>query len=146
MTIREIIESLNNPNALSDKEKIRRLSELDVQIYEDIIQRHEGAEVYMVDNGDGTYSERVFPYTEDSQQLIAPQRFSKMYEAYLRAEIALRNDELDRYANELQLFQSAYSSFNAWYNETHMPIHNAKITVAPAYRRRHHDADPFSRV
>ncbi|MBQ6381932.1 MAG: hypothetical protein IJJ41_10110 [Clostridia bacterium] len=126
MTIRNIIERVaaQRPAVLAERDAIRALSELDNHIYEDIVLRHEGAQP------------RAFPYAEDTRQLIAPARFSKLYEAYLRAEAALQLDEPERYAYELQLFQAAYDSFRAWYNETHMPLQPAHIQAAPHYVRR----------
>lgn len=146
MTIREIIENIGTNNSVSDKKKIRWLSELDLQIYQDIVLRHEGAELYMHNNGDGTYSDRELPYTADTCQLIAPERFARMYEAYLKAQIDYESDEPERYSNDITLFNNAYSEFTAWYNETHMPLQPASITTAPQYRRSNHHADPFSRV
>ena len=137
MTIRDIIERAGKSNnSIPDKKKIQWLSELDFQIYEDIIQRHEGAEQYMKENDDGSISPRELPYTEDSCTLIAPERFSKMYEAYLRMEIDLELDELDRYSNDMLIYNEQYDRFSAWYNETHMPLQPARIHTAPQYQIR----------
>lgn len=146
MTIRDILERINKNNQIDDKTKIRWLSELDLQIYEDIVLRHEGATRYMTENPDGTFSPRDFPYKTDTRELIAPERFSRMYEAYLQSETDMQLDELDRYANDLTRFNNAYQEFAAWYNETHMPLQPAVIHTAPKYKRSGIDADPFNRV
>ncbi|MBE6818178.1 MAG: hypothetical protein E7517_03335 [Ruminococcaceae bacterium] len=137
MTIRTIIERVwkQGQGALPDSVCIRCLSELDESIYEDIVLRHAGAESYMRAQPDGSYAHRTFPYTADGQTLIAPRRFAKMYEWYLRMEADVQRDEPERYVNDLQLFEQAYRQFAAWYNETHTPIHAAAIQAAPQYVR-----------
>ncbi len=147
MDIRNIIETskdrhlatsdLNNTNA------IRVLSKLDQKIYEDIVLNHEGAEKYMVNNGDGTYSDRAFPYTNDTDELIASHRFMDMYCYYLACEHDTINNEQDRYNNHLMLFNEAYQEFVCWYNENHMPVQRGRLQTAPSYKRRVKDAFPY---
>ena len=146
MTIRDIIESVKKNTEIDDKTKIRWLSELDFKIYEDIVLRHEGAEQYMTKNGDGTFSPRSLPYESDACELIAPERFRKMYEAYLRLETDFQLDELERYSNDVIIFNEQYAAFSAWYNETHMPLQPATIRTAAQYKRRGTHASPFEQL
>ena len=127
MTIRDIIERVKarRTSPLPESLLIAALSELDMRIEQDIVRRHEGES-----------EARDFPYSSDTVQLIAPARFAKMYEHYLCLEIDLQLDEMQHYANDVQLFGQAYSAFSAWYNETHMPRHEARLRVAPHYKRR----------
>ena len=143
MTIRHIIEAAARlrDSPLSEQAKIDCLSELDCKIYEDIILRHEGAAAYMPCGADGQPAHRVFPYTADTQELIAPSRFQKMYVYYLCMEMDLALDEIDRYTNDLILFQKFYNEFAAHYNEKRMPRHEGKIITAPKFIRR--DAGVF---
>ena len=142
MTIRHIIQAVSRlrDTPLSEQAKIDCLSELDCKIYEDIILRHEGAEAYTAHDTSGKTVHRTFPYTTDTQELIAPPRFQKMYVYYLCMEIDLALDEIDRYTNDLILFNDLYNAFAAHYNETHMPLHEGKIITAPKYTRRDADA------
>ena len=131
MTIRDIMESVKQKRnlTLSDAHCVRCLSELDSKIYEDIILRHAGKEQYMLRAADGSVSDRPFPYKSDASRLIAPERFFGMYEAYLMCEADYALDEIGRYRNDLLLFERAYNGFAAWYNETHLPAHGARITA-----------------
>lgn len=137
MTIRHIIQAVSRlrDTPLSEQARIDCLSELDCKIYEDIILRHEGAEAFMPRDESGQYVHRRFPYTEDTQELIAPFRFQKMYIYYLCMEIDLALDETDRYTNDLIIFNDYYNAFAAHYNETHMPLHEGAVVTAPQYLR-----------
>lgn len=139
MNIRQMIERVDEafPNTVDMRTKIRWLSELDESIYEDIILTHCGKEAYMHREANGAYTHRPFPYTEDTQELIAPPQFSKMYEMYLCLEMDLRRGEWARYTNDLMLFNGFYESFAARYHQTHLPAHTAVIhTHTPRVSRQ----------
>ena len=138
MTIREIIESVNTyaKSNLSQAQKIECLSQLDMHIYEEVILPHEGKQAFMQPHADGTYSPRLFPYTSDSAELIAPPRFKKMYELYLKCEADYRENEAAKYAEDITLFQSLYEQFCAWYHRNHLSAQSIGIRTAPTYQRR----------
>ena len=115
---------------LSDAQICACLSELDETIYEDIILRHEGAAAFMQTLPQGGYTHRLFPYREDTRELIAPARFEKMYVYYVCLEIDLVLDEMQRYAEDISLFENAYNAFAAYYNERHMPLHSGMCRKA----------------
>ncbi|GEM_PF-330561 len=142
INIRHIIESVKSMRdiPLSLAQICACLSELDETIYEDIILKHEGATRFMQQTAQGNYTHRAFPYREDTRELIAPERFRKMYVYYVCLEMDLALDEMQRYADDMVLFENAYESFAAYYNENHMPLHNGFLHTAPPYIRSDYHA------
>ena len=125
MEIREIINSADElrNNDISDLKKISWLSELDESIFEQIVLTHEGA------------NPRAFPYKKDTESLIAPDRFRELYEHFLCAKIDYCQNEIDRYENDITLFERALSQFKAWYNENYLPLKKATINTKPSFLR-----------
>ncbi len=114
MTIGDVINRVDElaPNQYSDEQKIRWLTSLDGQIYEEIIRTHcerirESFSVY-----EDTSCELIvpFPYAED------------LYSWYLQAMIAAQNAESGKYEQMRVLYNDALRRFESWYNRTHMPI------------------------
>ena len=127
MTIRMVIEAADamRGNRLSAAFKIKCLSELDWQIFEDIIRRHEG-------NAQETFT----PHESDTAVLLAPESFAPMYEAYLCARVDAAQGETALYDADRKRFEAQYARFAAWYNETHLPKRNAAIRVSEPFERR----------
>ena len=104
------------PNSYTQTEKVRWLSNLDGMIKTEIIDTHEGGED-IVFNG---YNEETSLDTE----LIVPAPYVAVYIHYLEAQIDYANGELAKYNNSMQMFNTAYSNFERFYNRTHMPKGN----------------------
>lgn len=124
MTIIEAIQRADSykPNQFTQEDKVRWLSILDSNIYEDLIKTHEDADPAEF-NG----------YTVDtplSKALLVPDRYAQeVYVAYLSAQIDYYNDEITRYNNDMQAYNAAYGEYAAWYNRTHRPLPYPNITT-----------------
>ena len=123
MTIAEVIQRVDTlkPNRYKDKEKVMWLSELDGQIFTEILMAHEG----------NLLPFRPYEYTEaeegeepawKSRQLLVPFPYSELYEHWLAVHIDLGNCEINKYAQDKELFNAAYSTYSDYYTRTHMPV------------------------
>ena len=116
MKILEAITKIDTlkPNSYSQAEKIKWLSTLDGVIKKEIIDTHEGGEG-IVFNG----------YDDDTSldtELLVPSPYCDIYIRYLEAQIDYANAEYGKYNNSMAMYNSAYSTFERYYNRTHMPI------------------------
>ena len=121
MTVQDAIERANEMregNSYSDEIKIKWLSELDGNIYNDVILTHHSD------------AEKMKNYEEDTNaQLIAPAPYDILYVYWLMAQIDLAAAELNRYNNSMELFNEAMKNFKAWYNRTHRPLPKPAIRL-----------------
>lgn len=125
MTIKEAIDRVDRlkPNRYKDKDKVMWLSELDGQVYEEIIKAHE-------------HDEELAPFTPyeytepvegeepawHSIQLLVPFPYCEVYEHWLSMQMDIVNAELNKYATDKTLFNSAYMTYGDYYTRTHMPV------------------------
>lgn len=126
MTIAEAIQRIDTlkPNRYRDKEKVMWLSELDGQIYSEIIMAHEGDVPPFA----------PYKYTEPEDgvaawqdiQLLVPFPYSELYQHWLAVQIDLANAEINKYAQDKELFNSAYMTFGDYYTRTHMPVQHVR--------------------
>ncbi len=116
MKVKEAIEILDrlkrNQHTLEDK--VRWLSDLDEQILEEIIKDREGAEDYETWTRYGTDNESL------ERDLIVPDVFAEIYEYKLEMEIDRLNGELNKYNNDMILYNTMLSDYRNWYNKNHM--------------------------
>ena len=115
MLISEAIDTLDRikPNQFSKEEKVKWLSDIDMQIYEEIILTHEGGEIEF--NG---YDEST---DTESTSLLAPSPYDELYIHALKRQVDLYNEEYAKYNNDSILFNSAYTNFYDWYNRHYAP-------------------------
>lgn len=118
MTIMEAINRIDTlkPNSYSQVEKIRALSALDGIIKSKIIDTHEGAEAVVFDG-----------YTEETNlttNLLVPAPYDEIYLFWLESKIDYWNGETGKYNNSIDMYNTAYSEFERYYNRTHMPKGN----------------------
>lgn len=114
MTIADAISLVDNlkPNLYNAEIKMRWLSKLDGQIFEETILTHVREEE----------APAFTPYTDMTQELIVPFPYSDdVYINYLQAMIDRENGEMTRYNQSISLYSAAYGNYQAWYNRTHMP-------------------------
>lgn len=116
MTLNEAISRIDNikPNGYTLIEKIKWISTLDGIIKEEIIDTHEGAEEVTF-NG----------YDENSSlttTLLVPAPYDDIYLRWLEAQIDYANNEYGKYNNSITLYNTAYATFERYYNRKHMPI------------------------
>ena len=87
-----------------------RLSELEGQLIDEIVNLAEGVQVEF----------KPFNYNTDwDKQLSAPDRFMDVYTNYLMAKIDFHNQESERYNNDVVMYQAAYDQYAAWYIRSH---------------------------
>ncbi len=113
MKIKEVIEtakSLRQGCVLSEKNAIRWLRTLDKTIKTEIHDTSEGAD----ENID-------FDSYDGETVLLVPEPYCELYISYLCAQIDRSVGELNRYNNEMSIFESTYQRYAAFYNRTHTP-------------------------
>lgn len=101
-------------NTYSVADKVSWLSRLDAMAKRLIIDTHEGGEEVPFSGYDDT--------TDTGTEMLIPAPFDEVYIRWLEAQIDYANAEYDSYNNSIQMFQTAYDQYEAWYNRTHMPI------------------------
>ena len=111
----QIVDDLD-PNQIGLMHKLTWLARIEEQIYREIVCTHEGAE-------DVPWSGSEM---REDRELIVTDGYCDVYRFYLEAQIALSNAELDRYNAAVEAFNAAYSTYQDWYNRTHMPLYRAR--------------------
>ncbi len=116
MTIIEAINKIDilKPNNYSQPEKIKWLSNLDGIIKKEIIDTHEG--------GSDIQFEGYTDETSLETKLLVPSPYDDIYVKWLESQIDYANAEYGKYNNSSTAYNTAYSSFERYYNRTHMPI------------------------
>lgn len=115
MKIIEAIQAVDTlkPNTYSELEKIQWLSKLDSTIKTEIIDTHDGADDITF-NG---YDENTSLETE----LLVKAPYDDIYVSWLESRIDYANGEYAKYNNSTTVFNTAYTSFERYYNKSHMP-------------------------
>lgn len=115
MTIIEAINKIDSlkPNNYTQEDKIAWLSTLDGIIKTEIIDTHEGAESVTFNGYEAD--------TALDTVLLVPFPYDDVYLKWLEAQIDYTNGETSRYTNSMIMYNTAYSSFERYYNRTHMP-------------------------
>ena len=99
------------PNQYSDSQKMKWLSLLDGQIFEEIIKTHEDP-----------IRESFSAYIDGNEELLVPYPYGEeLYSWYLQAMIAAENAESDKYDQMMGMYNSVFTQFANWYNRTHRP-------------------------
>ena len=116
MTIMEAINHIDKvkPNGYSQVEKIKWLSTFDGMVKCEIIDTHESDEKVTFNGYDDT--------TALTQELLIPHPHDDVYIKWLEAQIDYANGEYGKYNNSITMCNTAYSSFERYYNRTHMPL------------------------
>ena len=115
MTAWEIIDAVDrevyNSNTL--EQKLEWLTQLESQIYWEILMTHEPEPEYP-----------FVPLTVDSYretELFLKGDLQWLYKWYLAAMIHLHNDEIEKYNNMMAVYLNMYEMFYNCYNRTHLP-------------------------
>lgn len=114
MLISEAIDTLDRvkPNAYTRAEKVKWLSDVDMQIYKEIVLTHNVN--YPEFSG---YDEST---DTETTTLIAPNPYDELYIHALKRQVDLNNEEYVKYNNDCVLFNSAYTNFYDWFNREYM--------------------------
>ena len=115
MTVNELLTAVDSlhPNQFSTEDKLRWLNHVEQTIWREIICTHEGVE-------DGATMPAYT--TADDTELLAEDPYSRLYPAWMDAQIAYYNRESGKYADAATAFNEAYGAYKSWYNRTHMPV------------------------
>ncbi len=121
MTIENAIYRIRQikPNEYPDDQLVEWLSNLDKQVWDEVVYWHE--------------SDMPEPptYTMDdlSVQLLIPEPFSDVYVKYLCMEIDFYNNEITRYNNSSVAFGKALSNYADWFNRRHLPKQSVYVVI-----------------
>ena len=118
MTIAALIAKVDRlkPNQITEADKIAWLSDCDTFIFKTIIQTHEPEE---------TTPEMFAGYTsetDDTTVLLAESPYDELYVYLLYFQIDQVNMELNKYNNDVMMYNNAMARYAAFYNRTHAPI------------------------
>ena len=116
MTIIEAISRIDTikPNTYEQHEKVKWLSTLDGIIKAEIIDTHEGADGVTFGGYDGD--------TPLTTELLVAAPYDDIYLFWLESRIDYWNGEIGRYNNSTDMYSTAYSAYESYYNRTHMPL------------------------
>ena len=94
--------------------KIKWLSNLDGQIFSEVIASHEDGAIERFEgyNDDTPQSTELlvgYPYDED------------IYSFFLQAAIDRENGETGKYNQNITMYNNSFLAYQNWYNRTHLP-------------------------
>jgi hypothetical protein len=114
MKVREAIDRVDSlkHNTYSNVEKVEWLSLIDGIIKDEIIDTHEDGEDVVFEG----YTEK-----DMDKELLVKAPYDVLYIRWLEAQIDYYNGEIARYNNSMMMYQTAYDTFDRYYNRTHMP-------------------------
>ena len=113
----KIIDAINKTDSLkhntyTQSEKVFWLSEVDLDVKNNVIDTHEGESAEFTSYDDST---------DIQTELLIPAPYDKAYLLWMEAQIHYYNGEYDKYNNAVDMFYEAYEGFKKHYNRTHMP-------------------------
>lgn len=132
MTINEAITQVGalKPHQYTDDQLIKWLSNLDQQLWEDVVKWHhfprkKDEEGHWVPDipAHGPYSEDV----DMDQALMVPDPYSDVYPKYLAAQIDYHNGDIPRYNNAMIMYNLALKSYTDWLNRRFLPLQSTYI-------------------
>lgn len=120
MTIGEAIGKIDElqPNTFSMEEKVEWLRQLDMELYEEVVMKHEGWEHVMVPD----YVE----VTDDDTVLLVQGPYESIYIHWLRSCIDYALAEYGRFNNSNAAFEADRTAWRMQYNRSHMPVQAAR--------------------
>lgn len=113
LTAGKVIAYVNKlkPSSLDEGIFLGWLSEIDGQIFEEIIKPREGAISVEPDRYD---------FEDYGRELIVPDPYAMdLYCSYLKTRIDLEHGEIEKYNQNAELFEVAMQRFRDWYCSTH---------------------------
>ena len=121
MTINQAIEKVNKlkDNAFDDEIIKGFLEDCDRRVYREIIETHEDNKF--------DYDTR-YPLKGDAQ-LLAEDGYNDFYTFYAIYQIDVFTGEIERYTNNMILFNTKFDEFSSFYNRRHKPLGKQFITT-----------------
>ncbi len=118
MTIADVIATIAEmkPHAFPDSKIVKWLSDLDAQIYKEVIchydEETEDPTPYEMEDNEGT------PAVPDVT-LIVPEPYSELYVLYVAAQMDFWYGDIVRHNNNMMAYNNAYDGFLRWYHNKH---------------------------
>jgi len=123
LTIRGAIDQVRNlkPNQYDDETLVGWLSDLDGQIWQDLLCHYGDA---------GMSAPQPYEYEKDLEtELLIERPHEEIYVIYLCAKVDYQNGEFDRYNNAMMMVMSKMEAYQNAYNRMHMPRQDAYIGI-----------------
>ena len=121
MTIQQVISKVDElrPNQYTNEMKVKWLTQIDGLVWEVIVKTHERPE---------GLREEFTGYDEErmTEELLAPDVWAAVYEWWLYAQMDLANMELQKYENDMAMYNTAWRELEAWWNRTYMPVQRVR--------------------
>ena len=115
MTIHNAINSIDElmHNPYTQENKVTWLSRVDTMVKKLVIDTHDG--------GENVSFSGYYEDTDLETVLLIPEPFDEAYLRWMEAQIDYHNGEYNKYNNAILMFNSAYESYQNYYNRNHMP-------------------------
>jgi hypothetical protein len=120
MTIQTALDrkDLISPDTFPKDLKVTWLSELDAQLFIELIQTHENQE---------NISFEIYDPSETDKNLLVPFPYDKLYIPYLIAKCAEAYGETEEYNNATASYLAALREFKAYWNKKYMPLSSERV-------------------
>lgn len=125
MNVKDIIEKVDylKPNDYTEEDKIMWLKTIEAKIWQEIILTHvkpDGLHMYPLDLDSTPFA---IKYSENENQFV------DLYVYYLMAMIDKSNEEIERYINQIALFNNEYQLFSNYWHNKYMPIYKGQFII-----------------
>ena len=105
-------------NTYSQSNKVEWLSRLDSMVKQQIIDTHEGSENVSFNGYNAS--------TPMDTVLLVPAPYDDVYPKWIEAQIHYYNGEYDKYNNAIIMFNTAFETYAAYYNQNHRPVNRGR--------------------
>ena len=123
MTLQEAIDRIDSlkPNQYTAEDKVRWLSDLDMNIFRDVILSHH-------------HRRDIKPFMgytmEDLEHsLIAEDPYTELYVAYLGMKMDEYNGDTAKYNNSSVMFNAYMENYSKWINKTRRPYNRGNFRI-----------------
>ena len=121
MTIQQMVTKVDElrPNQYTNERMVGWIYQLELLIWEALVKTHERP---------AGLREELTPYDEEhmTQELLVPDVWAGVYEWWLYAQMDLANMELEKYNNDMMMYNAAWRELEAWWNRNNMPVQRVK--------------------
>ena len=121
MTVQQMVTKVDElrPNQYTNERMVAWIYQLELLIWEALVKTHERPE---------GLREELMPYDEEhmTQEMLAPDVWASVYEWWLYAQMDLANMELDKYNNDMAMYNTVWRELEAWWNRHYMPVQRVK--------------------
>ena len=121
MTIQEAIDRIDTlkPNKYPVRQKVAWLSDLDGMVWREVLLAHEREDKCADFEG----------YDQDppaDTELLVPAPYVDIYQHYMATQMDIANAETNKYAQDMMLFNNAWTTFGDYWTRTHMPVQKVR--------------------